>query len=132
MNEPVILFDGVCNLCNGAVDFILRHEATDELRFAALQSEVGARLAKGCGLGGGEMETLVLVEGERCYTQSAAALRIANHLKYPWRLLSILILVPRPWRDRIYAYIARRRYLWFGKRDTCRLPTAEEKSRFLE
>ena len=132
MEEAVILFDGVCNLCNGAVDFILRHEAGQELRFGSLQSEIGMRLARGCGMGGDVMNTLVLVEGEQCYTQSTAVLRIASKLRFPWRLLGVLSIVPRPWRDAVYTGIAKRRYRWFGRRAACRLPTAEEWERFLE
>ena len=132
MDEAVILFDGVCNLCNGAVDFILRHEAGRELCFASWQSEAGARLAKRCGIEGEEMNTLVLIEDDRCTTQSTAVLRIANRLKFPWWLFSVLLIVPRSLRDAVYIGIARRRYRWFGKRDTCRLPAADEKDRFLE
>lgn len=128
----VVLFDGVCSLCNTAVDFILRHESGSELRFATLQSGLGAKLGQNCDQLGSEMDTVVLVERGVCYTRSAAVLRIANHLRWPWRLLTVLVILPRPLRDAIYDFIAIRRYAWFGKRSTCRIPTDAEKERFLE
>lgn len=125
-----MLFDGVCNLCNASVDFILRHEKTACLRFAALQSESGQSFLQGCGLSA-VPETIILLEGGRCYPASTAVLRIAKYLRFPWNLLSVFLLVPPPLRDVVYRQIAGHRYRWFGRRETCRMPSAEEQERFL-
>ncbi|MEM1041016.1 MAG: thiol-disulfide oxidoreductase DCC family protein [Bacteroidota bacterium] len=128
--HPVVLFDGVCNLCNAAVNFIIDRDPEAVFRFAPLQSEVGQRLTARCGVGGG-METMVLVEGGRCAARSTAALRIARRLGGAWPVLSLLLAVPAPLRDAAYRLVARNRYRWFGQRDACRLPTPELQSRFL-
>ncbi len=127
---PVVLFDGVCNLCNASVDFILRHEKTARLRFAALQSESGLLCLQGCGLSAAP-ETIILLEGGRCYAVSAAVLRIAKYLRFPWNLLSVFWLVPRPLRDVVYRQVAGHRYGWFGRREACRMPSEDEQERFL-
>ena len=123
-----MLFDGVCNLCNAAVDFIIRHDPKEYFLFASLQSPIGERWQKRCGV---HQETIVLVENDRCYTASTAVLRIARRLQGWVKLLYVFILIPRPLRDALYAWIARHRYAWFGKRTTCRIPTPEEAARFL-
>jgi predicted DCC family thiol-disulfide oxidoreductase YuxK len=128
----VILFDGVCNLCNASVDFILAHEARPRFQFAALQSEAGQRLLAARGLGSALPESVILVDGEAVHTRSTAALQIARHLRFPWSLLFGLVIIPRPLRDAIYAFVARRRQSWFGVRLVCRLPTPAEKDRFLD
>ncbi len=128
----VILFDGVCNLCNASVDFILRHDPAARFHFAALQSEVGRRILLNAGLPVEGIDALVLWQDGRVYTASDAVLRIACGLRFPWCLLSALIVFPRSWRDATYRWVARYRYRWFGRRDTCRLPTPEEQGRFLE
>ena len=134
MAEPgIVLFDGVCNLCNGAVQFILDHERDHALRFASLQSDEGARLLVAHGrkaLAAGESpDTMLLVEGGTLYDRSTAALRIARHLRAPWRWGVVFFVVPRVLRDFVYGVVARNRYRWFGKTDQCRLPTPELKAR---
>lgn len=126
----VVLFDGVCNLCNAAVRFIIRRDPGGRLRFAALQSEAAAVLlaAQAEPL----PDSIVLVEGGRVFTRSAAALRIARRLRFPWPLLYALIVVPRPLRDAVYGWIARNRYRWFGRSDQCMVPTPELRARFLD
>ncbi len=131
MTAPLLLFDGVCNLCNGAVDFIVRHEATPVLRFASLQSEVGRQQLAACGLPHHYLESLVLVESGGCYRGSLAALRAAYYMGGAWKALWLLRAVPAPIREGVYNQIAQNRYSMFGKRDTCRLPTPEERARFL-
>jgi predicted DCC family thiol-disulfide oxidoreductase YuxK len=136
-----VLFDGTCNLCNRAVDFILDHERNETLRFASLQSDAGAELlervvgedeARALVSGErGDPDTIVVVEGDRAYIRSAAALRIARHLRAPWSWAYALVVIPRALRDLVYRLIARHRYRWFGKTDTCRLPTPELSQRFL-
>jgi predicted DCC family thiol-disulfide oxidoreductase YuxK len=123
--RPVVLFDGVCNLCNGAVRFVTRHDRARRFDFAALQSETGARLLRERlqGTPMGELETLVLIERARVYTHSDAALRIARSLDGAWPLVGLLALVPRLIRDAAYRYVARRRYRWFGRVAACTVPS---------
>jgi predicted DCC family thiol-disulfide oxidoreductase YuxK len=130
-NGPVVLFDGTCGLCDRAVDFLIRHDHRRRLRFAALQSEVGARLAAEAGIRRDE-DTLILVEDGRSYIRSAAVLRAAGHLGAPWRFAAWLRVVPRAARDAAYRLVARNRHRWFGRRATCRVPTAADRERFLE
>jgi predicted DCC family thiol-disulfide oxidoreductase YuxK len=128
MAGAVVLFDGVCNLCNGAVRFILARDPAARFRFASLQSDAARRLMGT----GGPTETIVLLDAGKTYVKSTAALRIARGLRFPWPLLYAFVAVPRPVRDLIYDWVARHRYRWFGKRDTCMLPTPELRERFLE
>jgi predicted DCC family thiol-disulfide oxidoreductase YuxK len=128
----IVLFDGVCNLCNGFVNFIIDRDPQQQFQFASLQSSKAATLLKGQDNKLLNLTTVVLIEGSTVYTQSTAALRIARRLRGGWPLLYGLIIVPRPLRDVIYRFIAKRRYRWFGQRDTCRIPTPELRSRFIE
>ena len=129
--SAVVLFDGVCNLCNGAVQFIVRHDPHGHFKFAALQSETGREMLRRFGQPLDVINTIVLVDGDRCYAQSDAALRIAAGLGGAWRLLGGLRLIPRPLRDRGYRFIVDHRYRWFGKREHCMVPTPELRARFL-
>jgi predicted DCC family thiol-disulfide oxidoreductase YuxK len=126
--RAIILFDGVCNLCNGAVQFILTHDPAGRFQFASLQSDAARRILGGEPQG----ETIVLAESPRIYTKSTAALRIARHLRFPWPLLSAFLLIPRPLRDAVYDWIARHRYAWFGRRESCLLPKQEFQNRFVD
>lgn len=128
---PTILFDGVCNLCNGSVQFILRRDPQARFRFASLQSEAGRRLVTEQGLDPEVLNSVILIEDGRVYRESTAALRIARHMSGAWKLLRVLVLIPRPIRDAVYRLIARNRYRWFGKSETCWLPTPELRARFL-
>jgi predicted DCC family thiol-disulfide oxidoreductase YuxK len=131
--QPVIiLFDGVCNLCNNSVQFILKRDSQQKFLFGSLQGEAGQALLKKFNLPANDFHSFVLIEGEKVYTKSTAALRVVKHLKRGWQLLYGFIILPKFLRDGIYGWIAGNRYKWFGKRDTCRLPTSEEKSRFLD
>ncbi|MBB6097698.1 putative DCC family thiol-disulfide oxidoreductase YuxK [Deinobacterium chartae] len=130
LQPGVILFDGVCNLCNGAVQFILLRDPQARFRFASLQSETGQRL-RAAGQVPEDTDSFVLLEGGRTYLRSDAALCIARGLGGPWRLLYVLILLPRPLRDAVYCLIARNRYRIFGRREACLLPRPEWRSRFL-
>lgn len=131
--QSVVLFDGVCNFCNGAVNFIIDRDRTGRFRFAPLQSEAAAALLKQHGreLPAGDPDTLILVEEGRIYERSTAALRIARGLRMPWPLFYALIVVPRPLRDLFYRLFARYRYRLFGRSDACRMPTPELRARFL-
>src|SRR6266550_905019 len=126
---PVILFDGVCNLCNGFVRFVIARDPAARFRFAALQSDSARRLlARLDGLGGNP-DSVVLVDRGRVYTRSSAALRIARGLPFPWSLARALIVVPRPLRDWVYDRVARHRYRWFGRKDVGMMPTPDSRAR---
>jgi len=131
-DHALILFDGVCNLCNGAVNFIIDRDPDGYFRFAPLQSDVAQEHLAGTPAAGTTLDTIVLVEDGTPYVRSTAALRIARRLTAPWPLLALFLAVPRPLRDAVYNGIARNRYDWFGRRDQCRLPTPELKARFLD
>jgi predicted DCC family thiol-disulfide oxidoreductase YuxK len=137
MNEEIwqrkiILFDGICNLCNGSVVFILQHEKDHTVQFASIQSEMGQRLLGWCGLPKGFNQAVVLIDHGRIYLGSTAALKIGQQLRFPWSFLSDAgLIVPRFIRDWAYKQIATHRYQWFGKRDVCMVPTENLKTRFL-
>ncbi|EOS55525.1 thiol-disulfide oxidoreductase DCC family protein [Paenibacillus barengoltzii] len=131
-NEHVILFDGVCHLCQGAVKFIIKHDPAGRFRFASLQSQAGSRLLRAAGAHEESLDSVVLIENGTYYIRSAAALRIARGLRSPWPLLYALIVVPKGLRDAVYRFIAKHRYRWFGKDETCLVPTRELRERFLE
>lgn len=129
--HPVILFDGICTLCNWVVQFIIPRDPNGTFRFASLQSDAGSRLLSECGLPTDNMDTLVLVEDGDCYTKSDAALRIASHLGGAYRLLTPFRAVPRFVRDAVYDVVAEHRYQWFGRKDQCTIPSPDARSRFL-
>jgi len=129
--SAVVLFDGVCNLCNASVAFILRRDPKAYFRFASLQSEAAARLLEGSPLEA-KLDSIVLLEDGAVFTQSTAALRIARRLRGAWPLLYAFIILPRFLRDPIYDWIARNRYRWFGRRESCMIPDPALKDRFFE
>lgn len=128
--ELILLFDGVCNFCNDAVNFVIDHDPKERFRFASLQSDLGVRLIEEHGLPP-EVWSSILIEGERVSTRSTAALRAAKYLRFPLPLLSVFLLVPRFIRDAAYDWFAARRYQFFGKAEVCRVPTPEMRRRFL-
>ena len=132
--HPVVLFDGVCNVCNRSVNFIIDRDPDAKLRFAALQSGAARRILEALGrtIPTGDPDTIVLVDRSRLYEQSAAVLRIARHMRRPWPLLAAFLVIPRPLRDAAYRWAAARRYRWFGKSDSCRIPTQDLRARFLD
>ena len=127
----MILFDGVCNLCNRFVLFVIDRDRNAHFAFASLQGETARHLLEPHALAG-DLSTLVLVEDGRISTRSTAALRIASQLGTAWSVCRVLLLIPRPARDLVYDWIARHRYAWFGRLDSCRLPTPELRARFLD
>jgi predicted DCC family thiol-disulfide oxidoreductase YuxK len=131
LENPVVLFDGVCNLCSGSVQFAIEHDPEATLRFAPLQSEPARELLDAVGLHDYDFDSIVLVEGEKYYTKSEAALRVARLLERPWSLLWALRYVPRVLRDAVYDVVASSRYAVFGKKDRCMVPTPEVRDRFL-
>ncbi|MHA0857207.1 thiol-disulfide oxidoreductase DCC family protein [Paenibacillus sp. CMAA1364] len=131
-DSPIVLIDGTCILCQGAMKFIIRRDPVGRFYFASLQSEIGQKLLINHNIPIDAMNTLVLMENNRIFTQSTAALRIARQLRGIWPLFYGFIIIPPFIRDRIYQYIARHRYQWFGKSDQCILPTPELQGKLLE
>ena len=130
--QKIILFDGVCNLCNRSVIFILQREKEHVFQFASIQSEAGQELLELCNLPLDYNQAVVLIDHERIYLGSTAALKIGQTLKFPWSILSYAgFIVPQLIRDWVYNQIAVNRYQWFGKRDICMIPTESLKTRFL-
>jgi predicted DCC family thiol-disulfide oxidoreductase YuxK len=130
--RKIILFDGVCNLCNSSVIFILQHERRPVFKFASIESEAGKELLKWCRLPSDYSEAVVLIDHRQKYLGSTAALKIGQTLKFPWSIISSIgLAVPKFMRDWVYNQIGRHRYKWFGKRDVCMIPTERMKDRFL-
>ncbi|TAE46510.1 MAG: thiol-disulfide oxidoreductase DCC family protein [Cytophagales bacterium] len=131
-NKNIILFDGVCNLCNGAVKFIIKNDTKNEFQFASLQSKTGQELLEKHHLSTTNLDSFVLISDEKYFTRSTAALKVCQKLGKFWQLLYVFIIVPTFIRNFFYDYIAKNRYRWFGKNDACMMPTQAIKSRFLE
>lgn len=127
----VIIFDGVCSLCNASVDFIIRRDIRNQFKFTANQNESGKTLLEEHGIDPERVETIYFYENGRMYTKSTAVLRIARYLPFPYPLAYIFILVPPFLRNWVYDLVARNRYRWFGKKETCRIPSPEERAKFL-
>lgn len=127
--DKIILFDGECNFCNWNVQFIIKHDPKAKFKFASLQSDIGQQFVDQFQISKNE-NSLVLIENERFYLRSTAALKICRNLTF-WRIFYIFILLPKRMRDAIYHIIARNRYKWFGKRDACMIPSQEIQNRFL-
>lgn len=128
---PILLFDGVCNVCNASVNFVIDHDPAGRVKLGALQSEEGQRLMAEHGLDAAYLDSLVLLDEGRVYVKSDAALRLVRYLDGPWGWLSAFAVLPKRLRDAVYDVIAKNRYRWFGVRDSCRMPTPELKARFL-
>lgn len=131
LNKKTILFDGVCNLCNGSVVFIIKRDKKDLFRFAAIQSDEGQELIKKHKIDTSKVDSILLIDGERYFSKSTAALKIARHLSGGYPLLYGFMILPRFFRNWVYDIIARNRYKWFGKKESCMIPTPELKSKFL-
>ena len=129
--EPVLLFDGVCNLCNAAVQFVVERDSAGRVCFASLQSETAKKLLQAHGLSTKRFESVVLLDNGQVYTKSTAILRLTRKLDGPWPLTFGLILVPRFLRDKVYDFVANRRYRWFGKRESCMILSPNLKERVL-
>ncbi|MFC3791302.1 thiol-disulfide oxidoreductase DCC family protein [Paenibacillus sp. GCM10012307] len=131
MNDrAILLYDGVCSFCNSSVQFILKRDPRGYFRFAAQQSNTGEALMKVHEVE--NVDGIVLIEGEKCYVKTDAVARICRYLPWPWRLGAALIMIPGFVREYGYGVFARNRYRWFGKQDSCMLPTSEQRSRFLD
>ncbi len=132
MVNQILLFDGVCNLCNRFVQFTIRRDPEGKFKFASLQSESGQALLEKFGLPKEEFRTFVLVIGDRYFLKSTAALQVLRELGGVWKLFYVFIIIPRPLRDFLYGIISKSRYRIFGKRDACMIPTPDISQRFLE
>ena len=135
MNEssehPVILFDGVCNLCTGSVQYVIKHDPKRLFRFASLQSEFGQKILSDHQLPANTFNSFILLDDKKIYTRSTAALLVAKRLKGIMKLLYVFMIVPTFIRDAVYNIVAKNRYRWFGKKTECWLPTPELNSLFI-
>ena len=130
--KKIILFDGVCNLCNSSVQFVIKRDKKYMFRYTALQSEVGQQMIKERGIDTSQVDSIILIEpGVAYYTKSDAALEIGQSFGGGWKLLAIFTWLPKPFRDAMYDFVARNRYKWFGKQESCMIPTPELKAKFL-
>ncbi len=123
--QPVILFDGFCNLCNGTVDFVLKHDRKKQFSFIPLQSDAGKLFVSKYHIPA-DTDSVLLIKSNRVYFKSDAAIEIAGMLNFPWKLASCAKFIPRQIRDKIYNWVAKNRYRWFGKRESCRIIFSKE------
>lgn len=128
--NPIILFDGVCNLCNGTVDFLLKRDRKKQFRFASIQSEAAQLLFRKFQIPA-ETDSVILIKSNKVYFESDSAIEIAGMLSFPWKMVAVFRIIPKKMRDNIYRRIAKNRYRWFGKRDICRIPAPMEKDSFI-
>ncbi|WP_047981513.1 thiol-disulfide oxidoreductase DCC family protein [Ornithinibacillus contaminans] len=129
--QRIIIFDGECNLCNASVQFIIKRDPTARYKFTSLQSEIGQQLLQENRIPP-TLDSFIYIENEKVYSKSTAALKVCRRLGGLWKLAYVCIIIPRPVRDLVYEWVARNRYKWFGKRDSCMLPSPELRSRFLD
>ena len=130
-HHNIILFDGVCNLCNGTVNFVIDHDPKGTFKFSALQSDIGKNYIEKFAIDTAKTDSIILIEKDQAYIKSTAALRIAKKLSGAYPLLYGFIIIPTFIRNMVYNWIAKNRYKWFGKSDACRIPTPELTERFL-
>jgi predicted DCC family thiol-disulfide oxidoreductase YuxK len=131
LKKPIVLFDGVCNLCNSSVQWIIKHDKKACFRFASLQSETGLSLLKEFNLPTDSLYSIILIEDGQSYERSDAIIRINCLLGGIWKISRIFLLIPISLRNRLYDFVAKRRYAWFGKKESCMIPTKELADRFL-
>lgn len=132
-NKKIILFDGVCNFCNASVRFIIKRDKKDVFRFASLESDLGRKLTDERGIDTSKIDSIILIDpGNAYYIKSTAALEISKELSGLYPALSVFQVLPEGFRNLIYDFVAKNRYKWFGKSETCPMPTEDEKSKFLD
>jgi len=131
LKEKIVLFDGVCNLCQSTVQFVIKHDHRKKIRFASLQGEFGQQILKKHNLPLTNYNSFLFLENGRLHMKSGAALRLSRYLDGVWPLFYILIIIPPFLRNAVYGFIAKNRYRWFGKQESCWLPTPDLKQRFL-
>ncbi len=130
--RKIVLFDGVCNLCNSSVQFLLKRDKKGVFKYASLQSEIGNDLASKYGVAASKLESMVFIDGGKAYTESDAVLNMTKYLGFPWNMAYGFIIIPKFIRNPIYKWIAKNRYKWFGKQESCMLPSEDISDRFLE
>ena len=118
-DKSIILFDGICNLCNSSVRLILKNDTKEAFLFSSIQSDASQKLLLQLNRKNNQLKSILLVENGEIFEKSEAVLRIAAKLRFPWNLARLFVILPKSWRDRIYDYVARNRYSWFGKKDKC-------------
>ncbi|MFT5166128.1 MAG: putative DCC family thiol-disulfide oxidoreductase YuxK [Saprospiraceae bacterium] len=130
-SSPIVLFDGVCNLCNGAVKFAIKRDKKAVLHFASLQSDLAGELMRKHNIEEHQLKTFIFIEKDKAYTRSTAGLKLVKSFGGVWSLLYAFIIIPKPIRDAVYNLISNNRYRWFGKQESCMIPTPEIRARFL-
>jgi len=131
-NKKIILFDGVCNLCNSSINYVIDYDKKDVFRFVSLQSDLGKTIQDYLGIENTSLDSIILyIPNEAYYIKSTAALKIMTTFSGAWKLMHVFTIIPSPIRDIVYNYIAKNRYKWYGKQESCRIPTIELKSKFL-
>lgn len=131
-HKKIILFDGVCNLCNSSINYVIDKDFKDEFRFLALQSDLGKELQQYLGIQPNDIDSIILyIPNEAYYIKSSAALKVMSSFSGLWKLVLIFNIIPVAFRDTIYDFVAKNRYKWYGKHEQCRIPTSELKSKFL-
>ena len=129
--DNIILFDGVCNFCNSSVNTIIKHDTKNRYKFTALQSEIGKKILQKYSIDSTKIDSIILIENEVAFIKSTAILKISKHLSGIYPLAYGFIIVPTFIRNLVYDFIARNRYKWWGKKDSCMIPTAEVKAKFI-
>lgn len=130
-DKPIILFDGLCNLCNGAIQFVIKNDSKEKFLFSSLQGEVGQQILKKYHLPLQQLSSFVLLQDDKIYTKSSAAIKVAQQLNGIWKCFYIFNIVPLFIRDGVYNWIAKNRYKWFGKKESCLIPSKNLEQRFL-
>lgn len=130
-NKGIVLFDGYCNLCSGSVQFVIKRDRKDYFRFVSMQSEDARKILFSYKFSVNENNSVILIENFTAYNKSTAVLRIVKKLNGLWPMLYVLILIPRPIRDFIYMILSRNRFIWFGKKNNCFIPSEKSKLKFL-
>lgn len=131
IHQPLLFFDGVCNLCNSSVQFIIQRDKQEKFKFASIQSDAAKEILLQFSKNNSHLDSLFLIHNDRIYEKSSAILRIVKILGGLYKLGMVLWIIPKPVRDWMYDYIAKNRFIWYGKKESCMLPTAEFKSRFI-
>ncbi len=131
-NQPIIFFDGVCNLCNSSVQFVIKHDTQKKFTFASLQSDAAKEILLQFGEKNYQLDSIILIDSNEMYSKSSAVLRVLKLLGGFYSLLYLFIIIPKPFRDWLYNYVARNRYKWYGKRESCMIPSEKLKNRFLD
>jgi predicted DCC family thiol-disulfide oxidoreductase YuxK len=130
--DQILFFDGVCNLCNSSVNTVMKYDKREQIKVAPLQGKTAETMLQAAGIDASELDSLVYWRNGKIYTRSSAALRVAKDMGGLWSLAIVFFVVPAFIRDAVYRYIARHRYKWFGKKESCRMPTDSERARFLD